>query len=67
MQLVHDPLWGNADGTDEESYLLLDNHVDQLRQLALRIIVLWVAKTSERNSAGQMTGQTFVLRAFPPT
>lgn len=40
MQPVDSFLRGNADGTDEQSYFLLDYDVDELRQLAPSIVEL---------------------------
>ena len=40
MKLLHDPLWWYTDGTDKELCLLLDDHVDELWELTLSVIVL---------------------------
>ena len=40
VKLLHDPLWWYTDGTDKELCLLLDDHVDELRELTLGVIVL---------------------------
>ena len=40
VELVDDILGWHTDGTNEQSSLLLDNHVDELAQLALSVVVL---------------------------
>ena len=40
MELLDDFAWRDADGRHEESRLFLDDHVDELRQLATCIIML---------------------------
>jgi hypothetical protein len=40
MELIDGPLWGNADGGDEEGGTLFDNDLDQFRKLPLGVIGL---------------------------
>ena len=40
VQLVDGPPWGDADGTDKEFRLLLDDDVDEVGQLTLCVVVL---------------------------
>lgn len=64
MKLVDDPLRGNTDGTNKELGLLLDNNVDEIRELSLGVVILQERElgTRERGEA-----RTLVLRALPPT
>jgi hypothetical protein len=45
VQFVDDILRRDTDGTDKELDLLLDDDIDELRQLSLRVVILqggWV-------------------------
>jgi hypothetical protein len=41
VQLVDGPNGGNTDSADEELGLLLNDDVEELRELALGVVVLW--------------------------
>ena len=43
VELVHGELRRDADGRDEDGRALLDDHVDQLRELALRVVLVGLA------------------------
>jgi hypothetical protein len=44
VQPLYDVSGWHADGADEERRLLFDNHVDQLRELTFRVVVLETRK-----------------------
>mmetsp|Transcript_3861 Transcript_3861/g.5492 ORF Transcript_3861/g.5492 Transcript_3861/m.5492 type:complete len:324 (-) Transcript_3861:43-1014(-) len=46
VQLLHSPSWGHTDCTDEESSALLDGDVDELRQIAMGVVVVGLAGTA---------------------
>ena len=40
MKFVDGPLWRDTDGTDEQTSLFFDDNIDELRKLALRVVIL---------------------------
>lgn len=69
VQGVDRPLGGHADGGDEEAGFLLDDDLDEFRELALGVVVL---RVDQSGSSAELTNhgmrrRTLVLRALPPT
>jgi hypothetical protein len=70
MKFFDDFAWRYADSRDEETCFLLDNNINELRQLATCVIMLTkhihlVIHHSARINNSEP--RTFVLRALPPT
>lgn len=66
VELVNSPLRRNANGADKELRLLFDDNVNELRELALGVIVLQSSSISVHHRTAPGTELTLVLRALPP-